>query len=260
MTSLLSLFPQELLDSVIDCLDDDRQAMKACSLVCRAFRPHAVTRLFYELDLKKTLYSPARWTKFHEICLASPHIPRTFRKLRLSLFYIDHGGGKAVPVLRMLSNIEILIVGVTAPRNLSPYLKSALVRMPIVSVTIEVMHITSKVELFKFLNECTPGAKTLTLDNVTCSPELENFQPMIRACPLEKIEVLCVRPISQLLDAVADECLGTLDALHTLKLGLQWHGDPAFGRLIDVQSVRSVNLAPKRCKSIYVCLNRQAVH
>ncbi|KAF9014570.1 hypothetical protein BDZ89DRAFT_1076489, partial [Hymenopellis radicata] len=243
--SALSLFPQELLDAIVDSLDDDRPSMKACSLVCRAFRPYATARLFYELDLRSTLYSSMQWSKFHKLCLSSPHIPLTFRKLHLSFFHIHAGAGLAVIVLRMLKNVEILVMSVTPPVNLSPYLKSTLASMPIMHFTAENMQIRVKADFLLLLNECLPQMKTLSFLNVTCSDTEEKYRPITRTCLLENLVVLGERPMPEVLDAIADGYIGQLDELRYLRLGVAADGDPAFGRLIQLESVRNINLAPK---------------
>ncbi len=249
----LSLFPQELLDAIVDCLDDDRPSMKACSLVCRAFRPYATTRLFYQLDLRATLYSYKQWSRFHRMCLSSPQIPLTFRKLHLSFFHLHTGAGLAVTVLRMLKNVEILVLSVTPPENLSPYLKAALVAMPIIHLVAQNMRIRVKAEFLLLLNECLPRIKTLSCLNVTCSDTEERYRVITRTCLLEQVEVLGRSPMPQVLDAIADGYIGQPNELRYLRLGVALDGDPAFGRLISLESVRNINLAPKGCKLFVSC-------
>ncbi|CAA7257295.1 unnamed protein product [Cyclocybe aegerita] len=44
--SILSKLPQELIDLFIDCLDDDAEALRACSTVCSSMRRRSQTLLF----------------------------------------------------------------------------------------------------------------------------------------------------------------------------------------------------------------------
>ncbi|KAK0438837.1 hypothetical protein EV421DRAFT_1970260 [Armillaria borealis] len=50
--SITDFIPPEIIDAVIDCLRDDKDAFLACSFVCRFFRPRTRVHLFHTLDLK----------------------------------------------------------------------------------------------------------------------------------------------------------------------------------------------------------------
>ncbi|KAK0224896.1 hypothetical protein EDD85DRAFT_230051 [Armillaria nabsnona] len=48
---ITDFIPPEIIDAVIDCLQDDKDALLACSFVCRLFRPRTRVHLFHTLDL-----------------------------------------------------------------------------------------------------------------------------------------------------------------------------------------------------------------
>ncbi|PBK59388.1 hypothetical protein ARMSODRAFT_1027444 [Armillaria solidipes] len=52
MKAITDFIPPEIIDAVIDCLRDDKDALLACSFVCRIFRPRTRVHLFHTLELK----------------------------------------------------------------------------------------------------------------------------------------------------------------------------------------------------------------
>ncbi|KAK0443368.1 uncharacterized protein EV420DRAFT_1027954 [Desarmillaria tabescens] len=44
--------PPEIVDAIIDCLQNDKASLLACSFVCRLFRPRTRVNLFHTLELK----------------------------------------------------------------------------------------------------------------------------------------------------------------------------------------------------------------
>lgn len=176
------------------------------------------------------------------MCLESPHIPKTFRTLIVSLAYINPtglAGGYAIPILRLLTNITTLVLTHVPPENLSPYLKSAFSAMPIVNVKFVLVKINSKRDFYEFLNECVPRATLLVLASVTCSNKKERCLPVAKTSALR---TLVVSNASESLDALFDPilggCIGRLDDLQQVNLFVPPEGSQTYARIVEIPSVK----------------------
>ncbi|KAJ6537407.1 hypothetical protein DFH09DRAFT_1369151 [Mycena vulgaris] len=82
-TSLLSRFPQELIDKVIEENGGDTPTLRSCALVCRSFLPSSQARIFSHIDLIAQS-TPFRYTRqLHLILQDSPHLSTHVRSLRI---------------------------------------------------------------------------------------------------------------------------------------------------------------------------------
>lgn len=166
MVSFPDRLPRELLNAITDILnEEDRPALKAFATTCRSVRPYALSHLFYHLHFGRLLYSNERIDKFLEFCKRHQHIPRIYRKLTLSLGYVDNTRS-AVLSIRLLANIEILKLTQLSPTNISPYLQAAFFNMPVRSLTCEDMKISNKAAFVQFIAQCLPRVVHLGLSDI----------------------------------------------------------------------------------------------
>lgn len=73
-----SVFPQEVYDSIIDHLHDEREALNTCSLVSKAWVSSSSFHLWIGLTWKEC------FRELLELFQRSPHIPRNLRQLTLT--------------------------------------------------------------------------------------------------------------------------------------------------------------------------------
>ncbi|KAJ7681663.1 hypothetical protein B0H17DRAFT_1138266 [Mycena rosella] len=107
--SLVSRFPQELIDKVIEEIETDDPILHSCALVCRTFLRPSQARSFSHVDLIPT--QSARCQRLHQVLLDSPHVCRYVRSLKLverdSIAAGD--SGKLSPVINVLSILDSLM-------------------------------------------------------------------------------------------------------------------------------------------------------
>ncbi|KAF8883927.1 hypothetical protein CPB85DRAFT_391969 [Mucidula mucida] len=82
-----SELPQELVDIVINELQNDAAALRACSLVCRSWVPTSQQHLFRYISLAPSYHKrgthSAFLSKFHALLATSPHLSQNVRTLEL---------------------------------------------------------------------------------------------------------------------------------------------------------------------------------
>ncbi|PBK95354.1 hypothetical protein ARMGADRAFT_1062002 [Armillaria gallica] len=108
---MTEFFPQELVDAILDEVRDFND-LKACSLTCRNFSSHSRALLFQELKLDgRPAYRDA-FERFHEFCVASPHIPslvQTFCIHGYNRSHSPHRGTDTVnSILRFMQNLKVI--------------------------------------------------------------------------------------------------------------------------------------------------------
>ncbi|KAJ7939742.1 hypothetical protein B0H13DRAFT_2300446 [Mycena leptocephala] len=89
-TSLLSRFPQELIDKIITQNASDKPTLRSCALVCRAFLPFFQACIFSEVEL----IHQDETQQLHDILVASPHLGGYVRTLTITN---DNGEGPSWP-------------------------------------------------------------------------------------------------------------------------------------------------------------------
>ncbi|KAK0459298.1 uncharacterized protein EV420DRAFT_314212 [Desarmillaria tabescens] len=116
---MATLFPQELIDTIIDNLADDHAALKCMSLTSRAFYPRTRIHLFRKVELDGDKHAE----RFVALCRDFPHIPPLVVSLSASSCWSKSEDQLTpFPILPSLRNItvqEFWEDGIKAPLTLS---------------------------------------------------------------------------------------------------------------------------------------------
>ncbi|KAJ6537394.1 hypothetical protein DFH09DRAFT_1178130 [Mycena vulgaris] len=130
--SLLSRFPQELIELLIDECRQSTRTLRSCALVCRAFRPRSQAHIFAHVECV-LFYSTESLQRLYDVLSDSPHLAQHIRSLRIAddtgpapetvLSRLDK---TLVPVLQLISDLrEFEMTSVTWSR-LPPRSKAAI--------------------------------------------------------------------------------------------------------------------------------------
>ncbi|KIY65155.1 hypothetical protein CYLTODRAFT_424584 [Cylindrobasidium torrendii FP15055 ss-10] len=179
---MVTPLPVELIDSIVDQLCDDRDALKSCSLAAQTLRPRAQAHLFKDISLES-----ATWCeKFYRTTCLSPSLPRSVRSMRLVSFpgqWIKDEPSFPLLVEKMANLQQLMMFFVDW--DSTPALNSALQTLGnLTSVTLTNVSFASSIEFFNTLR-CWPNLRHLTLrgiffknrlvEPIDCIPALEGI-------------------------------------------------------------------------------------
>ncbi|KAJ7510658.1 hypothetical protein B0H11DRAFT_1955651 [Mycena galericulata] len=116
--SILDIFPQELIDRVIDESADSAATLRSCALVCKAFLPSSQAHIFLSIDCTITATSMAqnRFERLSQVLSISPHLARHIQSLRITCPFHDDMDAE--------TDLAILYVPLTLVISLIPVLRS----------------------------------------------------------------------------------------------------------------------------------------
>jgi hypothetical protein len=101
-TSLTSLFPQELIDHIIDDSGMDSVTLRSCALVCRAFLRPSQARIFSHLDCVLSGFDLG-FERLYDVLSESPHLIRHITSLRICFVPVS---SDLVEVLNILTHVR----------------------------------------------------------------------------------------------------------------------------------------------------------
>lgn len=202
-------FPQELVDLIVDCLEDDMSSLEGCSLTSRAFLASSRRYQFYEIELtgipppyrtrsqKQTLCD-----KFLALITKSPHIALLVKDLTILEGGAPWLANRRSPlplVLRRLVNLEHVSIGDPAGRfmdwsliphrvreSLSDILHSPKIQSVTLTLIEELPHPT---KLFPAIDGSS--LKEINLMGVTLEDEVQNSVHLpTPSFPLESLKLV----------------------------------------------------------------------
>ncbi|KAG7442485.1 uncharacterized protein BT62DRAFT_384874 [Guyanagaster necrorhizus] len=231
--------PQELFDTIIDKLQQDRKSLMACSLASRIFLPRTRFHLFRNVVLNETFSQ-----KFHKLVVSSPNIARNVTDLT---FFGDVFKERLVlPVVHSLVNLSTLSLQDMDFDNVPRYnagIFDAFSHLPIkhISMLSLCFHDFSTAIRTSF-----PFVQSLTMWDVVGR---SNPEPSRQSCPLQVLKIHFREMGRSILDSIASGGLGALDHLHTLSTsGCPHDGDLSiFLKLMGTPSLRTLELRDLQC-------------
>ncbi|KAJ7613636.1 hypothetical protein DFH06DRAFT_1242476 [Mycena polygramma] len=116
-TSLVSRFPQELIDKIIAENGFDMPTLCSCALVCHSFLPSSQTQIFFYIRLERTADSPrpqAKIQALHDILVGAPHLGSYVRKLVAKFSPVKEGDESHDPYYSCLVSVLQFFRAVTS--------------------------------------------------------------------------------------------------------------------------------------------------
>ncbi|KAJ7613660.1 hypothetical protein DFH06DRAFT_144889 [Mycena polygramma] len=116
-TSLVSLFPQELIDAILAETASDIPTLCSCALVCHAFLPASQAQIFSNIRLAKessSQLSEVSIQTLHDILVDAPHLRSYVRKLVAKFSPVEEGDDSHDQYYSCLVSILQLVPAVTS--------------------------------------------------------------------------------------------------------------------------------------------------
>ncbi|KAK0240775.1 hypothetical protein EDD85DRAFT_378419 [Armillaria nabsnona] len=191
------MYPQELIDEIIDYLYDSPSALKACSLVCRQFYPRTRVHLFRQVDCRTP--DDPRSTQLFDIARDSPELLQCIKRVRFGClnFFLPKHRTATVDFLHSLSAPTTLSLyntgqGICGWQHILPAFVISAPYLAITRLALKSPGCRTFLELHRIVLSL-PNVTELHIPGLSHLTELStNDDPVVPAPPAPRIRKMCV--------------------------------------------------------------------